>query len=183
MVRDLFSNGQHIKQDNSHPGTRTVGKNRQAVSGNSRTRLVQPTLAEGVLDHLGATVEAEFLADTHFVGLDGLDAQAEAGGDFLIAVTPSQAGENFLFSAAEIGGHRLAPRRAPGQLPGQGLGGEGSLEMNAALCHRANRLNQLLARRALEDIAGGAGLAQKAQVTFVFVGGQGDDLDLRLRGL
>ncbi len=60
--------------------------------GNPRKRgcLVHPTLSHGVLHNLTPAAEAQFFPDADLVSFDGLDADAEFGGDFLVAVAPSQ---------------------------------------------------------------------------------------------
>src|SRR5688500_14153129 len=66
-------------------GTR-AGPDRVIRGCASASPVLEPTLLDRVADEVGAAAQAEFLHPPGPVGLDGLDAQLEAGGDLLVAV-------------------------------------------------------------------------------------------------
>ena len=111
------------------------------------------------------------------VGTDRLDAQGELAGNFLVAVTPGEHHQHLLFPVAQF--HRAGFAFAAGHLRGERLAGQGCLKIDAALRHRADRLDQFVAGGAFEHVTDGAHLAHLAQVALVLVGCHCHHLDFR----
>jgi hypothetical protein len=113
------------------------------------------------------------------MSLDRLDAQEQPVGDLLVREAFGQQSQHLLLA----GGQRLDRDRqvapvAPGEVIGDQRLGGGRGEERLAEHHLADRLDQVDVGRALEDVAGRAGLQRPEQVLRVVVHRQHQHLDL-----
>src|SRR3954451_12865407 len=106
---------------------------------------------------LGATAQAGLLADTGQVVLHGARRDVQLLRDLLVRAAAGDQAQDLVLALAQeradVGG--LAARRARVLL--EQMAGEHRRDDRAAAVDRDDRLSQLLARRALREVAGGAG--------------------------
>src|SRR5260370_27145924 len=82
-------------QENPHKGRRRRLSGRAAGYG---WAWVEETHLQGVTGEVGPAAETEFVHDARPVGLNGLDAQAQSGANFLVGIPLSQKVEHLLLT-------------------------------------------------------------------------------------
>src|SRR5262245_54730174 len=138
-------------------------------------RLVQPTLKNGVADHVDAAPHRQLAHGVGFVGFDGLDAEIEPLRDLLVGGAPRDHLEHLDLARAErrpwltvdpIGRRRQSRLQCP-------------IDIGVARGDSPDGVDQFGWRTLLEQIARGPGIHQQSEVTAVGMARQHEDLDLR----
>src|SRR5829696_542445 len=81
-----------------------IGENPRGLGGRTTALAVlHPALEDGEPDDVDSPAEAELAHPVRLVDLDGLDAETELCGDFLVAVPPCDVAEYFRFAVSDGG--------------------------------------------------------------------------------